>query len=55
MTNANLLKGKVRKQMAAGWNEAIGATNVQAYMITTDIEHLFPHIQEAGKDVQEVA
>ena len=53
MTNAGLLKSKVRKQMASGWNEAIGATNVQAYMITTDIEHLFPNLQEAVQDVQE--
>lgn len=53
MTNAGLLKSKVRKQMASGWNEAIGATNVQAYMITTDIEHLFPNLAEAVQDVQE--
>ena len=42
MANAGILQGKVRKQMASGWNEAIGSTNVQAYMITTDISHLFP-------------
>jgi hypothetical protein len=55
MSNAGLLKSKVRKQMASGWNEAIGATNVQAYMITTDIEHLFPNLAEAVQDVQEAA
>lgn len=53
MTNAGLLKSKVRKQMASGWNEAIGATNVQAYMITTDVEHLFPTLQQMDQDVQE--
>lgn len=42
MSKAGILQGRVRKQMAAGWNEAIGSTNVQAYVITTDISHLFP-------------
>lgn len=42
MTNAGILKGRVRKQMAAGWSEAVGTTNVQAYVIATDISHLFP-------------
>jgi hypothetical protein len=42
MTKAGILQGRVRKQMAAGWNEAVGSTNVQAYVITTDISHLFP-------------
>jgi len=55
MTNAGLLKGKVRKQMAAGWNEAIGSTNVQAYMITTDISGLFPELAEASNNVQETS
>ena len=45
MTHAGMLKGRVRKQMAAGWNDAIGSTNVQAYMIATDISHLFPEVE----------
>lgn len=42
MSKAGVLQGRVRKQMAAGWNEAIGSTNVQAYVIRSDISHLFP-------------
>ena len=42
MSKAGVLQGRVRKQMAAGWNEAVGTTNVQAYVINTDISHLFP-------------
>jgi hypothetical protein len=42
MSKAGVLQGRVRKQMAAGWNEAIGTTNVQAYVIRSDISHLFP-------------
>lgn len=53
MSNAGILQGKVRKQMAAGWNEAIGSTNVQAYMITTDITYLFP--PEVTADAKETA
>lgn len=47
MTHAGRLKGRVRKQMAAGWNDAIGSTNVQAYVIASDISHLFPDIAPA--------
>jgi len=50
MTKAGMLKGKVRKQMAAGWSEAVGTTNVQAYVITTDLSHLFPKVEENGKE-----
>lgn len=46
MTNAGLLKGKVRKQMATGWNDAVGSTNVQAYMIATEVASLFPRLKQ---------
>jgi len=57
MSNAGILQGKVRKQMAAGWNEAVGSTNVQAYTITTDISHLFPAVEEKtdGKEAAPTA
>jgi hypothetical protein len=42
-----VLKGKVRKQMASGWKEAFGATNIQAYEIEMDISHLLPKDEEA--------
>jgi uncharacterized protein (DUF927 family) len=42
LSNSGVLVGKIRKQMASGWNEAIGSTNVQAYVIQSDISHLFP-------------
>lgn len=50
MTQAGRLKGRVRKQMAAGWNDAIGSTNVQAYVIATDISHLFPDAAPAENE-----
>ena len=53
MTKSGLLQGRVRKQMAAGWNEAVGTTNVQAYVIKTDISHLFP--PEVTQDAEEEA
>jgi hypothetical protein len=37
---------KVRKQMATGWKDALGATNVNAYELTMDMSHLFDE-QEA--------
>ena len=51
MSKAGMLQGRVRKQMAAGWNEAIGSTNVQSYVIKSDISHLFPTevIEDAEK------
>lgn len=42
----NILMGKVRKQMAAGWKAALGAHNVQAYQISMDISHLFDEQEE---------
>ena len=42
-----VLKGKVRKQMASGWKEAFGSTNIQAYEIEMDISHLLPKNEEA--------
>jgi hypothetical protein len=42
-----VLKGKVRKQMASGWKEAFGSTNIQAYEIEMDISHLLPKDEEA--------
>lgn len=42
-----VLKDRVRKQMATGWKDAFGTTNVWAYEIAMDISHLFP------KDVEE--
>jgi hypothetical protein len=42
LTDAGVLQGKVRKQMATGWSEAVGTTNVQAYMFASDISHLIP-------------
>ena len=48
LTSAGILKEKVRKQMAAGWRDALGSTNVQAYEITMDVSHLFNNEQEAA-------
>ena len=36
-----VLIDKVRKQMATGWKDALGATNVNAYELTMDTSHLF--------------
>jgi hypothetical protein len=36
-----ILKSRGRKQMAAGWKDAFGTTNVQAYEIKFDVSHLF--------------
>lgn len=44
LTKAGILKGKVRKQMASGWNDAVGSTNVQAYVFETDISNLFKEV-----------
>jgi hypothetical protein len=41
-----ILIDKVRKQMATGWKDALGATNVNAYELTMDMSHLFDE-QEA--------
>jgi len=42
-----ILRSKGRKQMAAGWRDALGSTNVQAYEIMMDVSHLFQDEQEA--------
>lgn len=36
-----ILKSRGRKQMAAGWKDAFGTTNVQAYEIKFDVSHIF--------------
>ena len=36
-----ILRHRGRKQMAAGWKDAFGTTNVQAYEIKFDVSHLF--------------
>ena len=41
LTKSGVLKGKVRKQMATGWADALGATNVNAYELVMDMAHLF--------------
>jgi len=41
LSKAGILRAKVRKQMASGWRDALGSTNVQAYEITMDVSHLF--------------
>lgn len=51
MTRAGMLVGKVRKKMAVGWNEAVGATNVQAYVIQTDLSDILPNL--GNNDAQE--
>ena len=45
LTKAGILVSKGRKQMAAGWKDAFGSTNVQAYELKLDMSHLFD-----GKD-----
>jgi hypothetical protein len=55
LTTAGMLKGKIRKQMAAGWNDAIGSTNVQAYVIATEVASLFPKLKEKVEVVDEKA
>lgn len=37
LTKQKILKGHIRKQMASGWKDALGSTNVQAYEIEMDI------------------
>ena len=51
MTHAGMLVGKVRKKMAVGWNEAVGATNIQAYVIQTDLSDILPNL--GNNDAQE--
>lgn len=42
-----ILQNKIKKQMAAGWKDAFGSTNVNAYELRMDVSHLFKHEQEA--------
>lgn len=44
LTAKGILKSKMRKQMAAGWKEALGAVNVNAYEIEMDVSKLF-HVE----------
>ena len=41
LTKSGILVSKGRKQMAAGWKDAFGSTNVQAYELKLDMSHLF--------------
>lgn len=36
-----ILQNKIKKQMAAGWKDAFGSTNVNAYELRMDVSHLF--------------
>jgi hypothetical protein len=36
-----VLQQKIKKQMAAGWKDAFGSTNVNAYELKLDISHIF--------------
>lgn len=36
-----VLRNKLKKQMAAGWKDAFGSTNVNAYELKMDVSHLF--------------
>jgi hypothetical protein len=53
LTDAGILKGKLRKQMAAGWSDAVGSTNVQAYAFETDLTHLIKPEQENEQETTE--
>ena len=53
LTDAGVLKGKLRKQMAAGWSDAVGSTNVQAYAFETDLTHLIKPEQENEQETTE--
>jgi hypothetical protein len=53
LTDAGVMKGKLRKQMAAGWSDAVGSTNVQAYAFETDLTHLITPKQENEQETTE--
>lgn len=38
---SGVLQGKIKKQMASGWKDAFGSTNVNAYELKMDLSHLF--------------
>ena len=41
LKTSGVLQSKIKKQMAAGWKDAFGSTNVNAYELKMDIAHLF--------------
>ena len=41
LRGAGVLQGKIKKQMATGWKDAFGSTNVNAYELKMDVSHLF--------------
>lgn len=42
-----ILQNKIKKQMAAGWKDAFGSTNVNAYELKMDVSHLFKNEEAA--------
>ena len=48
LEQSGILKGKFKKQMAAGWRDAVGSHNVQAYKIEMDISYLFNEKETDG-------
>lgn len=46
LSASGVLKGKIKKQMAAGWKDAFGSTNVNAYELKFDVSHLFHEQQD---------
>jgi Domain of unknown function (DUF927) len=40
------LQNKIKKQMAAGWKDAFGSTNVNAYELKMDVTHIFNEQQQ---------
>jgi len=48
LERSGILKDRIKKQMAAGWKDAIGSHNVQAYKIEMDISHLFNEKETNG-------
>jgi len=47
MRASGILQNKIKKQMAAGWKDAFGSTNVNAYELKTDMTHIFDEQQDA--------
>jgi hypothetical protein len=46
LSASGVLQGKIKKQMAAGWKDAFGSTNVNAYELKFDVSHLFHEQQD---------
>lgn len=42
-----ILQNKIKKQMAAGWKDAFGSTNVNAYELRMDVTHIFKNEEAA--------